>query len=237
MLSLKHVQSGYGRVGVIWDASLDVGRGEIVSIIGPNGAGKTTLLKTISGLIQCKAGTICFEGKEIQQRPAHEIVDLGIIQVPEGRQIIDEFTVRENLLMGCYRRHAELGSVGRDRLLRYVCERFPFLAERMNQIAGTLSGGEQQMLAISRALMAQPKILLTDEPSLGLAPIIVDQVCSVLQELNKQGLTILLIEQNALVALEMSERAYVLEGGKIILHGTGAELLHNDKVRQGYLGV
>ena len=237
MLSLEHVQSGYGRVGVIWDASLDIGRGEIVSIIGPNGAGKTTLLKTISGVVQCKAGTHSFEGKEIQRRPPHEIVDLGFVQVPEGRQIIDEFTVRENLLMGCYRRYTELGHNGRDKLLRYVCELFPILGNRMNQIAGTLSGGEQQMLAISRALMAQPKILLTDEPSLGLAPIIVEQVCNVLLELNKQGLTILLIEQNALVALEMSERAYVLEGGKIILQGTGAELLHNDKVRQGYLGV
>jgi branched-chain amino acid transport system ATP-binding protein len=237
VLNLKHVQSGYGRVGVVWDASLDIGRGEIVSIIGPNGAGKTTLLKTISGVVQCKAGTISFQGQEIQQRPPHEIVDLGIIQVPEGRQIIDEFTVRENLLMGCYRRYGELGPGGRDELLHYVTELFPILGNRMNQIAGTLSGGEQQMLAISRALMAQPKILLTDEPSLGLAPIIVEQVCNALLELNKQGLTILLIEQNALVALEMSERAYVLEGGKIILQGTGAELLHNDKVRQGYLGV
>jgi branched-chain amino acid transport system ATP-binding protein len=228
MLSLKHVQAGYGQVDVIWDVSLEIGAGEIVSIIGSNGAGKTTLLKTISGVVKCK---------EIQGQAPHQIVDLGIIQVPEGRQIINEFTVRENLLMGCYRRHAELGQHGRDKLLAYVCKLFPILGTRMNQIAGTLSGGEQQMLAISRALMGQPKIMLTDEPSLGLAPIIVEQVCNVLVDLNKQGLTVVLVEQNALVALEMASRAYVLEGGKVILEGAGTELLNNDKVREGYLGV
>jgi branched-chain amino acid transport system ATP-binding protein len=237
MLSLKHVQAGYGQVDVIWDVSLEIGAGEIVSIIGSNGAGKTTLLKTISGVVKCKGGTISFEGKEIQGQAPHQIVDLGIIQVPEGRQIINEFTVRENLLMGCYRRHAELGQHGRDKLLAYVCKLFPILGTRMNQIAGTLSGGEQQMLAISRALMGQPKIMLTDEPSLGLAPIIVEQVCNVLVDLNKQGLTVVLVEQNALVALEMASRAYVLEGGKVILEGAGTELLNNDKVREGYLGV
>jgi branched-chain amino acid transport system ATP-binding protein len=237
MLSLKHVQAAYGPVTIIWDVSLEVGKGEIVSIIGSNGAGKTTLLKTISGVVGCTGGSIVFEGEEIQKKAPHEIVDRGIIQVPEGRQIINEFTVKENLLMGCYRRHAELGQKGRDRLLDYAVELFPILGERMDQLAGTLSGGQQQMVAIARALMGQPKIMLTDEPSLGLAPMIVEQVCNVLVDLNKKGLTILLVEQNALVALEMAKRAYVLEGGKTILEGAGLELLHNDKVREGYLGV
>ena len=237
MLSLKQVQAAYGPVTIIWDVSLEVGKGEIVSIIGSNGAGKTTLLKTISGVVGCTGGSIVFEGEEIQKKAPHEIVDRGIIQVPEGRQIINEFTVKENLLMGCYRRHAELGQKGRDRLLDYAVELFPILGERMDQLAGTLSGGQQQMVAIARALMGQPKIMLTDEPSLGLAPMIVEQVCNVLVDLNKKGLTILLVEQNALVALEMAKRAYVLEGGKTILEGAGLELLHNDKVREGYLGV
>ena len=238
MLSLKHVQASYGPVTIIWDVSLEVGAGEIVSIIGSNGAGKTTLLKTISGVVNCTGGTITFEGEEIQKKAPHEVVDRGIIQVPEGRQIINEFTVKENLLMGCYRRHRELGQKGRERLLAYACELFPILEERLDQLAGTLSGGQQQMVAISRALMGQPKIMLTDEPSLGLAPMIVEQVCNVLVELNRQkGLTVLLVEQNALVALEMAKRAYVLEGGRTILEGAGKELLNNDKVREGYLGV
>lgn len=238
MLNLKNVQSSYGPVTIIWDVSLKVGKGEIVSMIGANGAGKTTLLKTISGVVGCTGGTITFEGEEIQKKAPHEVVDRGIIQVPEGRQIINEFTVKENLLMGCYRRHKELGQKGREKLLAYACELFPILEERMDQLAGTLSGGQQQMVAISRALMGQPKIMLTDEPSLGLAPMIVQQVCDVLVELNKnKGLTVLLVEQNAMVALEMANRAYVLEGGRTILEGSGTELLNNDKVREGYLGV
>jgi len=237
MLHLKNVQAAYGQVTVIWDVSLHVGAGEIVSIIGSNGAGKTTLLKTISGVVGCKSGSITFQGEEIQKKEPHEIVDRGIVQVPEGRQIINEFTVRENLLMGCYRRHNELGQKGRDKLLSYVCDLFPILGDRMDQLAGTMSGGQQQMVAIARALMGQPKIMLTDEPSLGLAPMIVEQVCQVLVDLNKEGLTVLLVEQNALVALEMAKRAYVLEGGRVILEGAGVELLDNDKVREGYLGV
>jgi branched-chain amino acid transport system ATP-binding protein len=238
VLNLKNVQSGYGPVTIIWDVSLKVGKGEIVSMIGANGAGKTTLLKTISGVVGCTGGSIIFEGEEIQKKAPHEVVDRGIIQVPEGRQIINEFTVKENLLMGCYRRHKELGQKGREKLLAYACELFPILEERLDQLAGTLSGGQQQMVAISRALMGQPKIMLTDEPSLGLAPMIVQQVCDVLVELNKnKGLTVLLVEQNAMVALEMANRAYVLEGGRTILEGSGTELLNNDKVREGYLGV
>lgn len=238
MLRLKNVQSAYGQVNIIWGVSLEIGKGEIVSIIGSNGAGKSTLINTISGIVPCKGGTITFEGKEIQKCAPHEIVDLGIIQVPEGRQVVNEFTVKENLLMGCYRRYNELGQKGRDKLIEYVCDLFPILGDRMNQLAGTLSGGQQQMVAISRALMGQPKIILTDEPSLGLAPLIVEQVCEVLIDLNKkEGLTVLLIEQNALVALEMSSRAYVLEGGRVILEGSGKDLINNDKVREGYLGV
>lgn len=238
MLTLKNVKSGYGPVTIIWDVSLHVGKGEIISIIGSNGAGKTTLLKTISGVVGCTGGSIIFEGEEIQKKEPHEIVDRGIIQVPEGRQIINEFTVKENLLMGCYRKHGELGQKGREKLLAYACELFPILEERMDQLAGTMSGGQQQMVAIARALMGQPKIMLTDEPSLGLAPMIVEQVCNVLVDLNRtKGLTVLLVEQNALVALEMAKRAYVLEGGRTILEGAGVELLNNDRVREGYLGV
>jgi branched-chain amino acid transport system ATP-binding protein len=237
VLSLKNVQAGYGQVTVIWDVSLEVNAGDIVSLIGSNGAGKTTLLKTISGVVECTNGSIRFEGEEIQKKPPHEIVGRGIVQVPEGRQIIDEFTVRENLLLGCFKHYKQLGQKGRDQLFVKVCEIFPILEERMDQLAGTLSGGQQQMVAIARALMGQPKIMLTDEPSLGLAPLIVDQVCEVLVDLNKGGLTILLVEQNALVALEMAKHAYVLEGGKIVLEGQGKELLDNDKVREGYLGV
>jgi len=238
VLRLKNVQSAYGQVNIIWDVSLEIGKGEIVSIIGSNGAGKSTLINTISGIVPCKGGTITFEGKEIQKKNAYEIVDLGIIQVPEGRQVVNEFTVKENLLLGCYRSYKELGQKGRDKLIEYVCDLFPILGDRMNQLAGTLSGGQQQMVAISRALMGQPKIILTDEPSQGLAPLIVEQVCEVLKDLNKkEGMTVLLVEQNAMIALEMSQRAYVLEGGKVVLEGTGQELLHNDKVREGYLGI
>lgn len=238
MLQIKNVQSAYGQVKILWDVSLEVRKGEIVSIVGSNGAGKSTLLKTICGIVKAQSGTIAFEGKEIQKKAAHEIVDLGIIQVPEGRQVVGEFTVKENLLLGCYRRHKELGQKGRDKLIAYVCDLFPILGDRMNQLAGTLSGGQQQMVAISRALMGQPKIMLTDEPSLGLAPMIVEQVCQVLVDLNKrEGLTVVLVEQNAMVALEMCHRAYVLDGGRVTLEGTGKELINNDKVRESYLGV
>lgn len=237
MIRLERVHSGYGQVNVLTDVSLEVKDGEIVSIIGANGAGKSTLLKTISALLPCKGGKIFFDDKDITALPPHKIVDLGIIQVPEGRQVIGELTVRENLLLGCYLKHVKLGKTGRNRLIEEVCALFSILKERMNQIAGTLSGGEQQMLAIGRALMGEPKILLTDEPSLGLAPMVVDAVCNVLVKLNQSGLTLLMVEQNALIALEMAERAYVLEGGKIALEGKGRDLLHNDKVRESYLGV
>ncbi len=237
MLCLEHVHSGYGRVDILTDVSLEVQGGEIVSIIGANGAGKSTLLRTVSGLLPCKKGRILFNGRDITNLPPHKIVEMGIIQVPEGRQVIAELTVRENLLLGCYLRYGNLGRNGRSRLIESVCSLFPFLKDRMSQVAGTLSGGEQQMLAVGRALMAEPKLLLTDEPSLGLAPLVVGTVCEVLKDLNKNGLPVILVEQNALIALEMAHRAYVMEDGKIFLEGKGVDLLHDDRVREGYLGV
>jgi branched-chain amino acid transport system ATP-binding protein len=237
LFQLDLVHSGYGRVRILTDVSLEVDDKEIVSIIGANGAGKSTLLKTISALIRCSQGRILFNDMDITNLPPHRIVELGIIQVPEGRQIIGELTVRENLLLGCYLKYIKLGGTGRKRLLDYVCNLFPILNDRIDQTAGTLSGGEQQMLAIARALMGEPKLLLTDEPSQGLAPLIVDAVCNVLIELNKGGLTLIMVEQNALIALEMAQRAYILEGGRITMEGKGTDLLHDDKVRESYLGV
>jgi len=237
LLQLEHVHSGYGQVNVLTDVSLEVNGGDIVSLIGANGAGKSTLLKTVSALIRCREGKILYDGKDISKLSPHKIVELGIIQVPEGRQVIGELTVRENLLLGSHVKYAQLGRTGRKRLIDEVCSIFPILRQRINQIAGTLSGGEQQMLAIGRALMGEPKLLLTDEPSLGLAPIIVDDVCKVLLKLNEDGLTLFMVEQNALIALEMAKVAYVLEGGKISLQGKGSDLLHDDKVRASYLGV
>ncbi len=237
MLQLERVRSGYGRIEIINGVSLKVNDGEIVSIIGANGAGKSTLLKTISGLLPCMGGKILFAGNEISRLPPHRIIELGIIQVPEGRQIIGELTVKENLLLGCYIRYTRLGASGRRRLFDTVCNLFPVLGTRMDQIAGTLSGGEQQMLAIGRALMGEPKLLLTDEPSLGLAPLVLNAVCRVLIELNKGGLTLIMVEQNVLVALEIAERAYILEDGRVTLEGTGPDLLKDDKVRESYLGI
>jgi branched-chain amino acid transport system ATP-binding protein len=237
LIRVQHVHSGYDQVKVLTDVSLEINDGEIVSIIGSNGAGKSTLLRTISGLLRCKEGKIIFDEVDITKLAPHKLVDLGIIHVPEGRQVIGELTVRENLLLGCYLKYIRLGKTGRKRLTDEVCSLFPILRNRMNQIAGTLSGGEQQMLAIGRALMSEPKLLLTDEPSLGLAPIVVDAVCNVLLKLNKDGLTLLMVEQNALIALEMAQRAYVLEDGKISLQGKGSDLLRNDKVRESYLGI
>ena len=237
MLQLEHVHSGYGRVKIITDVSLHVDEGEIVAIIGPNGAGKSTLLRTISGLVRCSGGRILFNGVEINNITPDKIVEHSIIQVAEGRQVIAELTVRENLIVGCYFKYSKLGAQGRRNLLDNVCDLFPILGNRMDQLAGTLSGGEQQMLAIGRALMGEPRLLLTDEPSLGLAPIVVDTVCTALTELNQRGLTVLLVEQNALVALNMARRAYILEAGSIALEGYGKELLQDDKVKESYLGI
>jgi len=233
MLAVQGLRSGYGKIEVLHDVGLAIEQGQIVTLIGANGAGKTTLLKTISGLIRPTAGTIEFEGKGIARRPAHKIVGLGISQVPEGRAVLKRMTVMDNLRIGAFvRRDAE---IVRD--IDAVLARFPALAERRQQLAGTLSGGEQQMLAIGRALMARPKLLMLDEPSLGLAPILVEQIFSIILEINSQGTTVLLVEQNAFKALEIAHRGYVLETGTIVQTGTGKELLASEDVRKAYLGI
>ena len=237
MLQLDLVCSGYGKAEVISDVSFEVKKEDIVSIIGANGAGKSTLLKTISGVVQCTSGNIIFEEKRITQAPPHQRVEQGIIHVPEGRQVIAELSVHDNLILGCYVNYAKLGRTGRKSLMDYVCSVFGVLGKRMNQLSGTLSGGEQQMLAIARALMSEPRLLLLDEPSLGLAPIIVNDVLQVVSNLNKAGLTVLMVEQNAQIALEMADWAYVLEVGRISLQGKGLDLLEDENVKKSYLGI
>jgi branched-chain amino acid transport system ATP-binding protein len=232
MLTIQGLRSGYGKVEVLHDVSLTIERGQIVTLIGANGAGKTTLLKTISGLIRPTSGAIEFEGNSIVRRPPHKIVALGLSQVPEGRAILKRMTVMDNLRMGAFTRHdSEI-----DNDIKSVFERFPALAERRVQLAATLSGGEQQMLAIGRALVARPKLLLLDEPSLGLAPKFITRIFLTLRELQKEGKTILLVEQNARQALQVADHAYVMERGRIVLSGSGQELLNNPEVQRTYLG-
>jgi len=232
MLTIQGLRSGYGKVEVLHDVSLTIERGQIVTLIGANGAGKTTLLKTISGLIRPTSGAIEFEGNSIVRRPPHKIVALGLSQVPEGRAILKRMTVMDNLRMGAFTRHdSEI-----DNDIKSVFERFPALAERRVQLAATLSGGEQQMLAIGRALVARPKLLLLDEPSLGLAPKFITRIFLTLRELQKEGKTILLVEQNARQALQVADHAYVMERGRIVLSGSGQELLNNPEVQHTYLG-
>ncbi len=234
MLKLNSISCFYGKVQAIRDVSIEVPQGSLVSIIGSNGAGKSTILKTISGLLHPRSGTIHFREKEITLTKPEEIVRLGIIHVPEGRLVFPELTVRENLRMGAYCR-SDKNEVRRDE--ERMLETFPILNQREKQVAATLSGGEQQMLAIARGLMASPAILLLDEPSLGLAPVITERVYSFLAELKNRGTTILLVEQNAMMALELSDYAYVLETGSVSIKGTGSELLSNDDVRNLYLGI
>ena len=232
MLSIAGLRAGYGRIEVLHDIALTVAQGQIVTLIGANGAGKTTLLKTISGLIRPNAGSIDFEGESIARRPAHRIVARGISHVPEGRAILKRMTVLDNLRMGAFvRRDAE---VARD--IDAVFGRFPVLGERRAQMAGTLSGGEQQMLAIGRALVARPRLLLLDEPSLGLAPKFVTRIFLTLRELKQEGKTILLVEQNARQALQVADTGYVMERGRIAFSGSGAALLDMPEVRRTYLG-
>ena len=233
LLEVKDLQVYYGVICALKGISFEVNEGEIVSLIGANGAGKTTMMQSVVGIIPKKSGSVIFDGKDITKTPCHNIVKLGMTQVPEGRRIFQELSVYENLMMGAY---TVRNSQQFKEDLESVFERFPRLAERRNQIAGTLSGGEQQMLAMSRALMIRPKLLMLDEPSMGLAPILVDQIFEIIKELNKQGTTILLVEQNANKALEISDRAYVLETGSISLSGTGIELASSDEVRKAYLG-
>src|SRR6187200_419925 len=233
LLELRDVHTYYGNIHALKGISLTIDQGEIVTLIGSNGAGKSTTLKTISGLLRPREGEVWFDGQRLDGTPAHEVVIRGISQSPEGRRIFPRMTVRENLEMGAFQR--EKGSE-RDADFERVYTLFPRLKERLNQKGGTLSGGEQQMLAIGRALMARPKLLLLDEPSMGLAPIFVDRIFEIIKTINEQGTTVLLVEQNAQQALSRSDRAYILESGHVTLQGTASELAGNDLVRQAYLG-
>jgi branched-chain amino acid transport system ATP-binding protein len=235
MLEIDGVETYYGRVRALTDLGLSVDRGEIVALIGSNGAGKTTTLRTISGLISPASGSIRFEGEDITGVPAAKRVELGICHVPEGRRLFSRMTVQDNLTLGAYSRRDGKAEVEQDRERVFVL--FPRLKERQAQIAGTLSGGEQQMLAIGRGLMSRPRVLMMDEPSLGLAPILVETIFQIVAEINQQGIPILLVEQNAHKALEVAHRAYVLETGSIVKTGSGQELLQSEDVARAYLGI
>ncbi|MPM07344.1 High-affinity branched-chain amino acid transport ATP-binding protein LivF [bioreactor metagenome] len=232
MLNVQNINVYYGNIHAIKDVSFSVETGEIVSLIGANGAGKSTILKTVSGLLRTKTGDVSFEGKSIKSVAPHKIVSRGIAHVPEGRRVFLQMSVEENLEMGAFT--AQRSTI--EGSLENVYERFPRLKERRRQVAGTLSGGEQQMLAMGRGLMSRPKLMMLDEPSMGLAPILVEQIFEIIQELNKTGTTILLVEQNAQMALSIATRGYVLETGKIVLAAAADELLVNDDVRKAYLG-
>ncbi len=234
MLRVEKLEVAYGKIQALWGVTFDVREGEIVALVGANGAGKTTTLKTLSGLHRPKAGAIHLDGARLDQRSPAEIVELGVVHVPEGRKLFPEMTVLDNLLMGGYARSARRQ---RGRRLDEVFAVFPRLAERRRQLAGTLSGGEQQMVAIGRGLMAGPKLLMLDEPSLGLAPIMVEEMFRVIGEINRMGVTVLLVEQNTEHALALAHRGFVLESGRVALAGTGSELLANAEVRQAYLGL
>ena len=233
LLEIKDLEVNYGVIKAIKGVSFDVNEGEIIALIGANGAGKTTILHTITGLIQAKKGSIVFDGKELTKTPPHKIVSMGMAHVPEGRRIFQQLSVLENLKLGAYTRKdkSEIAST-----LKMVYERFPRLEERKNQVAGTLSGGEQQMLAMGRALMSHPKIILMDEPSMGLSPLYVTEIFDIIRSVNESGTTVLLVEQNAKKALSIANRAYVLETGKIVLSGDAHELMNNDSVKKAYLG-
>ena len=233
MLKIENLQVGYGGIQALRGISLEVPDGKIVTLIGANGAGKSTTLRTISGLVKAKGGSIRYNDTELVGKPITSIIETGIIHVPEGRRVFPDMTVLENLKIGAYLRNDKDG-IERD--IRWVYELFPRLEERNWQLAGTLSGGEQQMLAVGRGLMARPKVLMMDEPSLGLAPIVVQGIFDIIREINRQGVTILLIEQNANMALKIADYAYVMETGRITMTGTGAELLENEAVKEAYLG-
>lgn len=232
LLSVEDLHVYYGAIHAIKGISFEVNEGEIVTLIGANGAGKTTTLQTVSGLHKASSGSISFDGKDIRSVVAHKLVSSGLAQVPEGRRIFQQMTVEENLEMGAYTQPNDSISGS----LKYVYEQFPRLEERKKQIAGTLSGGEQQMLAMGRALMSKPRLLMLDEPSMGLAPILVQQIFEIIETLHKSGITILLVEQNAQAALSIADRGYVLETGRIVTSGTGAELLTSPDIKKAYLG-
>lgn len=233
MLEIKDIEVFYGVIQAIKGISFEVNEGEVIALIGANGAGKTTILHTITGLLSPKRGSVVFEGKDITKVPAHKIVSLGMAHVPEGRRVFAELSVYQNLKMGAYTRKdkAEVAQT-----LEMVYKRFPRLEERKNQLTGTLSGGEQQMLAMGRALMSHPKIIVMDEPSMGLSPILVNEIFDIIQEVSAGGTTVLLVEQNAKKALSIADRAYVLETGKIVLEGNAKELMNDDSIRKAYLG-
>lgn len=233
MLEIKNLQVYYGVIQAIKNVSFEVNEGEVIALIGANGAGKTTILQTITGLITPKNGDILYEGTDLLKVAAHKIVSLGIAHVPEGRRVFSQLSVYDNLLLGAFTRkdQAEIAES-----LENAYKRFPRLKERKNQLAGTLSGGEQQMLAMGRALMSHPKIILMDEPSMGLSPILVEEIFDIIQSISKSGTTVLLVEQNAKKALAISDRAYVLETGKIVLSGNAKELMNDESVKKAYLG-
>jgi len=236
VLDVKDVVTSYGMIQALKGVSLTARPGEITCILGPNGAGKTTLLYTIAGILSPRAGSISLEGRELAGLPPHRIVASGVALVPENRLVFPHMTVRENLLAGAY------GRLGRERAavtadLEAMFSRFPILSQRKDQAAGTLSGGEQQMLAVARALMAKPRLLMMDEPSLGLAPMIVEQIFEIVATLNREGITVLLVEQNARLALAVAHRAYLLEQGRVALHGTAAEVSANEAISRAYLGI
>lgn len=234
MITVENVDAGYGPTTILQNVSLTVGEGEIVTIVGANGAGKTTTLRTIVGQIRPRKGKITFMGEDITNLPAHEVVDRGIILIPEGRQLFPDMSVLENLQMGTYRKAARNDQAAR---LEEVLELFPRVRERLDQNASSLSGGEQQMVAIARGMMAKPKILMFDEPSLGLAPIVVSQVFDVVRKVAATGTTVLIVEQNVFTTLKVADRGYVLENGSVVLSDTSANLLKNDHVRRAYLGI
>ena len=233
MLEIKDIEVYYGVIQALKGISFEVNQGEVIALIGANGAGKTTTLQTITGLLQAKRGSISFEGKDITRTPAHNIVKLGIAHVPEGRRVFSNLTVYQNLRMGAYTR-ADKNEI--EESLNLVYERFPRLQERKNQMAGTLSGGEQQMLAMGRALMSKPKLIVMDEPSMGLSPIFVNEIFDIIRKVSAEGTTVLLVEQNAKKALSIADRAYVLETGQIVLSGKAEDLLKDDSVKKAYLG-
>jgi branched-chain amino acid transport system ATP-binding protein len=234
MLRIRKLNFAYGDLQVLWDVDLDVNAGEIVTVVGANGAGKSTILKNVSRLVRPTSGSVTLGDVDLGHLQSHQVVEHGIIQVPEGRRIFPEMTVVENLRMGSF---VKATRKDRDRNMDRVFSLFPRLAERRGQLGGTMSGGEQQMLAIGRGLMGNPKLLLLDEPSLGLSPLLVKNIFEIIKEINKQGTTILLVEQNVYQSLHISTRAYVLETGRVVLSGTGAELLGNDHVRKAFLGM
>ena len=234
MLRVENIDVSYGDLQILWDVSFEVNEGEIVALVGANGSGKSTTLKTISGLLRPANGSILFQDQQLHKIPANKIIEHGVVHVPEGRRLFPEMTVRENLIMGSLTPQAK---AKRNESMESVFGLFPRLREREKQMAGTLSGGEQQMVAVARGLMALPKLIMFDEPSLGLAPILVADIFRIIKRINQEGVTVFLTEQNTKQSLEISDRGYVLENGRVVLSGTGQELLDNEHVKQAYLGI